>query len=215
MKFETILFDLDGTLLNTLTDLTEAVNHILEENGYPVREEKEIRRFLGNGAKNLITQSLPNGVDDKTVDRCLAQYTAWYGPRAGIKTQPYPGIPELLEKLQLQGVKMAVISNKGDLHVKALVKQYFPCISVAIGERAGVRRKPCPDSITEAMKLLGALPQTTAYLGDTEVDAQTAKNAGIAFLAAGWGFRDKEELTAYRPALFLDHPLDLLKGYEH
>lgn len=215
MKFETIIFDLDGTLLNTLSDLTDAVNHMLAENGYPLREEKEIRRFLGNGAKNLIAKSLPQGTDNPTVERCLAEYLAWYGPHAGIKTAPYAGIPELLKGLEDRGVKMAVVSNKGDSQVKTLVKQYFPRISVAIGERVGVRRKPYPDSVTEAIKELNANPVTTVFMGDSEVDAETAKQAGLPFIAAGWGFRDKEELTIYAPALFLDNPADLLKGSEY
>lgn len=214
MLFQTAIFDLDGTLLNTLADLTDAVNHMLSENGYPLRSEREIRRFLGNGAKILITKSLPQGTDEETVNRCLKEYLAWYGPHAGIKTGPYEGIPALLQALNERGVKMAVVSNKGDDQVKDLCRKYFPEISVAIGEREGVRRKPCPDSVLEAIKELGADPTSAIFMGDSEVDAETAIQANLPFVAVSWGFRDKEELTAYHPVKLLEHPLDLLEGNE-
>ncbi|MBO5213834.1 MAG: HAD family hydrolase [Clostridia bacterium] len=209
--FKTAIFDLDGTLLNTLSDLTDAVNHTLQDFGYPPRTEGEIRRFLGNGSKHLLTKSLPEGTPPEQIETVHAQYLIWYDAHAAIKTAPYEGIPELLDALREQGVSLAVISNKGDAQVKALAKKHFPQISLAVGERPGIRRKPHPDSVFEIMKELNADPDTTLFVGDSEVDLQTAKNAGVIPVAVGWGFREKEELTPYSPKLFLEHPLDLLR----
>lgn len=209
--FKTAIFDLDGTLLDTLADLTDAVNHTLKQNGYPLRTQGEIRRFLGNGSKHLITKSLPENTPPASVERIHGEYLAWYGPHSSIKTAPYDGILELLDALKAQGIALAVVSNKGDEHVKKLAETYFPQISLAVGERPAVRRKPHPDSILEIIRELKADPETTIFVGDSEVDLQTAKNAGIIPVAVGWGFRDKEELIPYAPALFLEHPLDLLK----
>lgn len=209
--FKTAIFDLDGTLLNTLTDLTDAVNHTLESFGYPLRTESEIRRFLGNGSKYLLTKSLPEGTPQEQIEIVHAQYLTWYDAHAAIKTAPYEGIAEMLDSLKEKGVSMAVISNKGDAQVKALAKKHFPQIALAVGERSGIRRKPHPDSVFEIMKELNADPNTTIFVGDSEVDLQTANNAGVIPVAVGWGFRDKEELMPYAPKLFLEHPLDLLK----
>lgn len=214
MKFETVIFDLDGTLLNTLTDLTNAVNHVLDQHGFPLRSSAEIRRFLGNGARNLLTRSLPEGTDDETVSALLEEYQIYYLQHSEEATAPYEGIAELLEGLQKRGVKVAVVSNKGDLQVKPLAAKYFPQIPIAIGEREGIRRKPHTDTVEEALRLLNAPLKTAALMGDSEVDGQTANNAGIPFLAAGWGFRDKEELLPFAPVLIMEHPTDLLKAWE-
>ncbi|MBO5221754.1 MAG: HAD family hydrolase [Clostridia bacterium] len=213
MNFETIIFDLDGTLLDTLTDLNNAINHVLKNHGYHLRSTGETRRFLGNGARNLLARSLPEGTDEETVSALLPEYQSWYLAHSEIATAPYEGISEMLDELRKKGVKMAVVSNKGDLQVKPLVKKYFPQIPIAIGEREGIRRKPYTDTVEEAMRLLHADPKTTAFMGDSEVDGQTALNANLPFLAAGWGFRDKEELLPFSPALFLNHPSDLLKEW--
>ena len=214
MKFETILFDLDGTLLNTLTDLTLSVNHVLEDHGYPLRTEQEVRSFLGNGAKHLIRAALPAGTAEEAVEECLTEYLAYYDEHANDNTAPYEGISELIDELHRRGVKTAVLSNKGDRQVKPLVQKNFPEISLALGEREGLRRKPCTDGVEYALKELNASPGTAALMGDSEVDGQTAQNAGIAFLAAGWGFRDKDVLMQCSPVLFLEKPSDLLKTRE-
>lgn len=214
MKFETILFDLDGTLLNTLTDLTLSVNHVLKDHGYPLRTEKEVRSFLGNGAKHLIRSSLPEGTAEETVEECLTEYLTYYDLHATDNTAPYEGISELIGALHKRGVKIAVLSNKGDRQVKPLVQKYFPEISLALGEREGLRRKPFPDGVEYALKELNASPETAALMGDSEVDGRTAKNAGVAFLAAGWGFRDEDVLMQYDPAVFLEYPSDLLSVWE-
>ncbi|MBQ4323403.1 MAG: HAD hydrolase-like protein, partial [Clostridia bacterium] len=153
MNFETIIFDLDGTLLDTLTDLNNAINHVLKNHGYHLRSIGETRRFLGNGARNLLARSLPEGTDEETVSALLPEYQSWYLAHSEIATAPYEGISEMLDELRKKGVKMAVVSNKGDLQVKPLVKKYFPQIPIAIGEREGIRRKPCTDTVEEAMRL--------------------------------------------------------------
>ncbi len=209
--FKTAIFDLDGTLLNTLADLTDAVNHTLNSFGYPPRTEAEIRRFLGNGSLHLITKSLPDEVPEEQIQTVHAQYLTWYHTHSSIKTAPYEGIPEMLNALKENGISMAVISNKGDAQVKSLAKKHFPQIPLAEGERPGIRRKPHPDSVFEIMKELNADPNTTIFVGDSEVDLQTSVNAGVIPVAVGWGFRNKEELMPYSPKLFLEHPLDLLK----
>lgn len=214
MKFETVLFDLDGTLLNTLDDLTDAVNHVLGNHGYPLRTREQVRSALGNGARDLLIKSLPEGTDEETVALLLKEYQPWYLEHSQVKTAPYKGIAELLKELQKRGIKTAVVSNKSDLQVRPLSEKFFPEIPVAIGERNGMMKKPHTDMVNEALRLLNASPDGAALMGDSEVDGKTAQNAGIPFLAAGWGFRDREILEAFAPVLFLEKPEDLLNAWE-
>lgn len=214
MKYRAVVFDLDGTLLNTLTDLTHAVNHVLSAHGFPLREEREIRRFLGNGAKQLIADSLPKDTDKETEEICYREYLKWYTAHAALATAPYEGICELLEELHQRGIKTAVVSNKGDVQVKALVQKHFPQIPIAIGEREGIRRKPHPDSVLEALRELQIPPSQAVYVGDSEVDLQTARNANLCAAAVSWGFRDEGDLKELSPDLMLHHPSDLLKGLD-
>ena len=209
--FKTAIFDLDGTLLNTLDDLTDAVNHTLDSYGFPRRTPQEIRRFLGNGSKRLITESLPDSVSAETTEQVHGDYLLWYDAHAAIKTAPYDGIEELLTELKKRNISLAVVSNKGDAQVRTLTQKHFPQVDLSVGERQGIRRKPAPDSIYEVMKQLNADPKTTILVGDSEVDLQTAKNAGVTAVAVGWGFRDKDELMQCEPDLFLNHPSDLLR----
>ncbi len=211
MRYKSIIFDLDGTLLNTLEDIGDSVNASLRHFGYPERSMEEIRRFVGNGARRLITQSLPSGASEQDVDRVLSWYDAWYGSHSRIKTAPYPGISELLEELFSRGIPCAVVSNKQDPIVKDLTKQFFgDRIPVAVGEKKGIRRKPAPDSVLAAMEAHGSEPSNTLYVGDSETDILTAKNAGISCLSVTWGFRDREELLRAGAALLADHPSELL-----
>lgn len=210
MKYETVIFDLDGTLLNTLGDLTDSVNHILEKYGYPLRTEGEIRKFLGNGSRDLIARSLPAPMEGEAFEKIHDEYLAWYTAHSQIRTAPYEGIPELLKELKKAGVRTAIVSNKGDRQVQALAAKHFPGVTVVMGERPGVRRKPCPDSVLAVMELLSADPATTALVGDSEVDVQTARNAGITSVAVGWGFRDEDELRKESPDAFINAPEELL-----
>lgn len=185
-----ILFDLDGTLLDTLGDLHAATNAVLAQFGYPERTLDEVRRFVGNGARRLIEQAVPAG-EEASVPEVLAAFQTYYAAHCDILTRPYPGIPELLAALG-EKYPLAVVSNKPDRAVKELAKIYFPGL-YARGESADCPRKPAPDMVLRAMQALGA--DRCVYVGDSEVDVLTAKNAGVPCLSVTWGFRDVETLT--------------------
>ena len=187
-----ILFDLDGTLLNTLEDLLDATNYALEQCGYPPRTLPEIRRFVGNGAENQIRMSLPDGSAPEEVQRVLRIYKPYYTTHCQIKTRPYDGILEALEVLKGK-YPIAIVSNKPDVAVKALCAQMFPGI-YALGETADCPRKPAPDMVAKACRAIGA--DSCVYVGDSEVDVRTAENAGVPCLSVLWGFRDREDMEA-------------------
>jgi phosphoglycolate phosphatase len=197
-----ILFDLDGTLLDTLGDLTDATNYALRVHGYPERSIAEIRRFVGNGAANQIRLSVPEGADHEPV---LATYKPYYDAHCQIKTAPYPGIIEALE--ELKDYPMAVVSNKPHSAVTVLAKQYFGDI-YARGETPDCPRKPAPDMVLQTMKALGI--DKCVYVGDSEVDVKTARNAGVPCLAVLWGFRDKEVLEKEGAQFFCNDPKNLV-----
>lgn len=184
-----ILWDLDGTLLDTLEDLKDSVNFSLRQFGYPERTEDEVRRFVGNGIGRLIARAVPEGVDAKAV---LDVFLPYYSSHCRIKTKPYAGIPEVLEELGKK-YPMAVVSNKADAAVKTLCAQCFPGL-YARGESADCPRKPAPDMVFKAMEDIGV--DRCIYVGDSEVDVQTAKNAGVPCLSVLWGFRDRETIEA-------------------
>ena len=197
MKYKAVLYDMDGTVLDTLGDLVNAVNHTLEHFALPLRSEKEIMGFLGNGAKNLITCAAPAGTAEEKIDEMLAFYLPWYNSHCTILTAPYPGIIELMQELRTMGVKQAVISNKQDSAVKPLAAQYFPgLLEFAIGQTETVRKKPSPDAVIAALKELGVDKCDAIYVGDSEVDVQTAINADMDCAAVSYGFRSEEELIA-------------------
>lgn len=185
-----LLFDLDGTLLDTLEDLLDATNHALTTCGYPKRTLAELRRFVGNGAYNQIRRSLPEGTEEAEIQRVLAVYKPYYTAHCQAKTRPYTGIPAVLEKLG-ENYPLAIVSNKPDGAVKALCALYFPGI-YALGETGDCPRKPAPDMVYRAMEAIGA--DRCVYIGDSEVDILTAKNADVPCLSVLWGFRDREDL---------------------
>lgn len=195
MKYKTILFDLDGTLLNTLDDLIDAANHELLRCGYPQRTREEIRMFLGNGYRALMQSSLPEGCSEEEVDSCTASMRSYYYEHSCHRTKPYPGIPELLQLLRTEGVAVGVVSNKMDEAVKKLCEHYLPgLVDIAVGEMEGIARKPSPDTVEYALKMLQAAKEDAVYVGDSEVDIATSKNAGLPCVVVSWGFRDKETL---------------------
>ncbi len=196
-----ILFDLDGTLLDTLGDLTDATNYALRKHGYPERSISEIRRFVGNGAANQMRLSVPEG---EPYEEVLATYKPYYDAHCQIKTAPYPGILEALE--ELKDYPMAVVSNKPHSAVTVLAKQYFGDI-YARGEKADCPRKPAPDMVRRTMEDLGI--EKCVYVGDSEVDVKTAKNAVVPCLAVLWGFRDRQVLEAEGAQFFCDDPKNL------
>ena len=199
-----ILFDLDGTLLDTLGDLQAAINYALSQYGYHHREKWEIRSFLGNGMRNLVKRSLPEDVGEERVDEALSVYRAYYESHNQILTAPYEGIYTALEKLK--GYPIGVVSNKQDTAVKPMCRHFFGDI-YALGEVPGIPRKPAPDMIRKAMADLdmdGAI-----YIGDSEVDLQVAENAGLPCLLVTWGFRDREDLEKAGGKHFCHDPEDL------
>ena len=192
MKYNTVIFDLDGTLLNTLEDLGDSVNHALKSFGYPERTYEEVRCFVGNGIKELMFKAVPKGTDEETALKCLQVFKDHYKTNMQHKTAPYNGIIELLETLKSNGFKLGIVSNKYDFGVKNLNKYYFKdLIPVAIGEREGVRRKPAPDTVLTAMKELNAQKESTLYVGDSGSDMITAQNAGVKGVGVTWGFREE------------------------
>lgn len=195
-----IIWDLDGTLLDSLEDLKDAVNHTLQQYGLPQRTLEEIRCFVGNGAKRLIALSLPGKKNDPDVDRVLADYQAYYQDHSQIKTKPYDGVLTALEKLG-QKYPLAVVSNKPDGAVKDLCRKYLPGV-YALGETPDCPRKPAPDMVYKAMKELGV--DRCVYVGDSEVDVLTAKNAGVPCLSVLWGFRDRKTLEEAGAKYFCD-----------
>lgn len=196
-----ILFDLDGTLLNTLDDLMDAVNHTMEVFGYPRHSREEVRRFVGNGAGQLLQLSVPQGQDWQAP---LEEFQRFYKAHCQVKTAPYPGIPEALAALGK--FPIAIVSNKPDAAVKKLCAQYFPGI-YAQGEHPGCPRKPSPDMVRIAMEHIGV--DRCIYVGDSEVDVLTAHNAAVPCLSVLWGFRDRVEIQAAGESRFCETPAQM------
>ena len=205
-----ILFDLDGTLLNTLEDLLDATNYALAQCGYPARTLIELRRFVGNGAENQIRMSLPEGASPEEVQRVLKIYKPYYTEHCQVKTRPYDGIWESLAILK-EKYPIAVVSNKPDAAVKTLCGQMFPGI-FALGEAPDCPRKPAPDMVHKACRAIGV--DTCVYVGDSEVDVRTAKNAGVPCLSVLWGFRDREDIEAAGGQYFCESPAQLTEKIE-
>ena len=196
MKYKAVLFDMDGTVLDTLGDLAAAVNHTLREFSMPERSIAEVAAALSNGAAYLIAHTVPDGTPKELTDKVLAAYALYYDAHCDILTGPYDGIVPLMEKLRDKGVKLAVISNKQDTAVKPLAEKYFPgLLEIAVGESAEVRRKPNPDAVLAALRHIGVEREDAIYVGDTEVDLQTARNAGMECASVDWGFRTREQLV--------------------
>ena len=202
-----ILFDLDGTLLDTLQDLIDATNATLTHCGCPQRTPEEVRQFVGNGALRLFELALPEGSTPQAVAEALAWFKEYYPAHSQIKTKPYDGILEALEEIRKE-FPVAVVSNKPDVAVKPLCKTYFADI-YAQGESSACPRKPAPDMVFAAMQAIGV--ERCIYVGDSEVDVLTAKNAGVPCLSVLWGFRDKEILVEAGAEHFCEDPKDLLK----
>lgn len=212
MKKELILFDLDGTILNTLEDLADSVNFALAANDFPKRTKEEIRRFLGNGVRKLVERSLPQNSEETVGDKVFEAFREHYKEHCADKTRPYDGIPELLDSLKEKGYHLAVVSNKADFAVKKLCETYFSGkFEYTVGERAGIRRKPYPDSVLEVLDRLRIKKEDALYIGDSEVDIQTAKNSGIEMICVEWGFRDVEYLLEQGAGRMAARPDEILE----
>lgn len=205
VRYSAVFFDLDGTLLDTLGDLTAAVNHVLETLGYPTRTKKEIRSFIGDGFALLIKRACPADADPGDTEKAYTLFADHYSRHIADTTLPYDGILDLVDRLYEEGYPMAVVSNKRDDAVKFLVKEFFgEKISVALGERGGNTRKPSPVLCFEAAEMLDVPCESVLYAGDSPSDVQTALNAGMIPLAVTWGFRTKEQLAGRGASLFAD-----------
>ena len=197
MNIKAVIWDLDGTLLNTLDDLAASVNAALAMNGMPLRSTEEVRAFVGNGIRNLMMRAVPGGEANPAFDKALEDFTRHYGAHSRDRTRPYDGILEMLDRLSAAGVKHAIVSNKIDFAVKALSRAYFgERMCAAIGDDPSRARKPAPDSVFAAMREMGVTAQKTVYVGDSDVDVLTARNAGVPCVAVLWGFRDEACLRA-------------------
>ena len=211
MAYDVVIFDLDGTLLDTLDDLMDSCNYALSTIGAPPRTRAEIRRFVGNGIRNLMLQAVPDGADNPKFEQAYETMQTWYKAHNQIKTAPYPGVQRLIRTLKQQGVPMAVVSNKPDASVQMLVEQWFPEITFGLGEREGLRRKPERDMVDYAITQLGQTGKKTVYVGDSEVDLTTAANAGLDCISVTWGFRDRALLVERGAKQFADTAEELLR----
>lgn len=215
MKKTTVIFDLDGTLLDTLQDLADAVNYALRKEGMPERTIDEVRRFVGNGVRLLMIRAVPGGESNPLFEETFAQFKEYYGEHCNDNTKPYEGMIELLETLKSKGYSVAIVSNKIDFAVKELSALYFKgIVPVAIGEKEGVRRKPAPDTVREALKELGRTAEESVYVGDSDVDIETAKNADMPCISVLWGFRDREFLEEHGAKRYARTAEDVLKLVE-
>ncbi len=209
MKYRNIIFDLDGTLLNTIEDLTDGVNHVMEMYGYNTYSISQIKSFVGNGIMKLMETAVPNGKENEKFDEMYNEFKSYYTNHCRIKTRPYDDILNLLGLLKEQDYELAIVSNKNDGAVKELAEYFFDdYINIAIGQSETTRKKPAPDTVYEAMK---ELPKGAClYVGDSEVDKMTADNAGTDCVLVSWGFRDKAMLESLKPLSVIDSPKELI-----
>lgn len=213
-----VIFDLDGTLLNTIADLATATNQALQHYGYPIHEVDAYRFFVGNGINKLFERALPEGErTEENVLRIRSQFVPFYDVHNADLSRPYPGIPELLHELQKQGVKIGVASNKYQTATRKLVARYFPEISFieVLGQREGIPAKPDPSIVHDIIAKAGVKHKEVLYVGDSNVDMQTAHNAGVSPVGVAWGFRPRTELEALHPIAVIEKAEELLPLLHH
>ena len=211
--YRCVIFDLDGTLLNTLSDLSDAVNDSLALHGLPSRSRDEVKSFIGDGVAKLIERSVPVGTPDALTAEVLRDFKAYYAAHCEDHTAPYEGILPLLSTLREQNILTGIVSNKFDAAVKALSAHYFrDIIDVAVGEQEalGIRKKPAPDTLLMAMNVLEVSAEETLYVGDADTDILTARAAGVDCVSVTWGFRDREFLLSHGATRLADTPEALL-----
>ena len=210
-----VIFDLDGTLLNTLDDLADSTNYALSRFGYPTRTIEEVRQFVGNGVAKLIERAIPEGKNNPNFEKCLAIFKENYAQNMYNKTAPYNGIIEMLSNLKSKGIKIAVVSNKFDLAVKELCKKYFEgFIDFAAGENEaqGIRKNPAPDTVISVLNKFNFAPEDAVYVGDSDVDIMTAKNSKMPCISVTWGFRDEKFLLENGATILINAPSEI---YNH
>lgn len=207
-----IIFDLDGTLLNTLDDLADSTNIVMKAFGYPQHSKEDIRNFVGNGVAKLIERAIPNGKENKNYNKCLDMFKEIYPKNMYNKTAPYQGITDMLKNLKEKGLIIAVVSNKFDLAVKELCEKYFPnLIDFCAGEneKEGIRKKPAPDTVLKVLEQYNLKNNDAIYVGDSEVDIQTAQNSDMPCISVSWGFKDREFLTNNGAEIIINTPTEI------
>ena len=211
MSYTTYIFDLDGTLLDTLQDLADAVNYAMRQMNYPERTLDEVRRFIGNGMRKLIERSAPKNTDAEKIEKALEYFKAYYSRHLADFTKPYDGIENVIDTLKLQGKKLAVVSNKADEAAKAVVKEYFgDSLGIVVGQKDGIPAKPSPESVNCVIKTLNADRSECIYIGDSDVDVLTAHNAGLECIGVTWGNRCRQELADSGAEYIVESPSDIL-----
>lgn len=214
MRYQTYVFDLDGTLLDTLGDLAASTNYALRTHGMPEHSLDDVRRFVGNGVRVLMERAVPQGAENPQFEAAFQTFRTHYMQHSLDTTKPYDGILETLEALKAEGCRLAVVSNKMMAATQELCRHFFrDTIEVAIGEHEaqGIRKKPAPDTVNEAFRQLGVGKERAVYVGDSDVDILTARNSGLPCISVLWGFRDRDFLVAHGATTFAEHPLDILK----
>lgn len=214
-EYSTYIFDLDGTLLYTLDDLAASTNYALRIHGLPEHSIEDVRWFVGNGVRKLIERAVPGGKDNERFDDVYDTFIKHYMIHSLDNTRPYPGITDMLSALKCGGKRIAVVSNKFYAATQELCRHFFgDYVEVAIGERDGIRKKPAPDTVIEALRQLNVEKADAVYVGDSEVDIQTARNSGLPCISVLWGFRDKEFLVKHGGTIFVTEPGELIVGSE-
>lgn len=212
MKYDTYIFDLDGTLLNSIGDLTTSCNHAMQQYHLPTYTVEEVQMMVGNGVRKLLERAIPGGLSHPLFEEIEACFREYYLEHNLDTTQPYEGVLEMLHSLKTQQKKIAVVSNKFDTATKNLVSHFFSTdIQVAIGENKNIRKKPAPDTVYEAIRQLGAEKDSCVYIGDSDVDIETASNCGIPCISVLWGFRSKEFLLEHGATTLIEKPHQLME----
>ncbi len=212
MSYTAIIFDLDGTLLDTLDDLTSALNHVMDTFGEPRHSRDAVRSFVGNGVRNLMRRAVPGGEENPSFEEQLQYDMEYYRAHDRIKTKPYEGIPELLQELRERRIRIAVLSNKDEVAVKNLCEHFFSGqYDLALGNTKDRPRKPHPAIVEEACRCFSLDKQSVLYVGDSETDAKTAEAAGVDYILVSWGFRDRKILETFSAKKIIDHPKELME----
>lgn len=211
MKYKAVIFDMDGTILNTLEDLKNATNYSLRQFGMPERSLEEVRMFVGNGIRKLVERAVPSGTSEEKIVQVLDVFLEYYEIHSADNTSPYPGILELVEKLKKSGIKTAVSTNKADVPAQELGREYFNGIfDLIVGQQDGLKVKPAPDSVNKILSILDIQKKDAIYIGDSDVDVQTAKNSGLDFIGVSWGFRGREFLAKNGAKNIVDNANEIL-----
>lgn len=211
MKYKAVIFDMDGTILNTLEDLKNATNYSLRQFGMPERSLEEVRMFVGNGIRKLVERAVPAGTSEEKIAQVFDVSLEYYEIHSADNTSPYPGILELVEKLKKSGIKTAVSTNKADVPAQELGREYFNGIfDLIVGQQDGLKVKPAPDSVNKILSILDIQKKDAIYIGDSDVDVQTAKNSGLDFIGVSWGFRGREFLEKNGAKNIVDNANEIL-----